>query len=37
MEHELDIPAFLKLTKAQRAAAWDRSPPKPMPAFEREI
>lgn len=30
------VPAFLRLTRAQRAAAWERNPPKPMPAFNDE-
>lgn len=33
----LDVPDFLKLTAADRRRAWDRHPPKPMPAFGREM
>lgn len=29
------IPAFLRLTAEERRAAWERNPPKPMPAEER--
>ena len=35
--HPLDIPACLLLTAEQRCAGWKRQPPKPMPAFGREL
>jgi hypothetical protein len=35
--HPLDIREFLTLSPAQRVAAWKRQPPKPMPAFGREL
>ena len=35
--HSLDIPACLLLTAEQPAADWKRQPPKPMPAFGREL
>ena len=31
MEDDLTIPAFLRLTEAQRKEAWERNPPKPAP------
>ena len=33
----LDLPDFLKIPAADRRRAWDRHPPKPMPAFGREL
>ena len=33
----LDVPAFLKISAADRRRAWNRHPPKPMPAFGREL
>jgi hypothetical protein len=35
--HPLDIRACLLLTAEQRCAGWKRQPPKPMPAFGREL
>jgi len=32
----LDIPQFLKIPAQDRRRAWDRRPPKPIPAFDRE-
>ena len=37
MNDDLDIPEFLRLTKQQRAEAWIRQPPRPMPSFGREL
>jgi hypothetical protein len=33
----LAVPAFLRLSAEERTAAWGRNPPKPMPAFGREL
>ena len=30
------IPYALRLTKEERAAAWERNPPRPMPQFGQE-
>jgi hypothetical protein len=33
---ELDIPDFLRISQAERRKAWEKNPPKAMPAFGRE-
>jgi hypothetical protein len=33
----LAVPDFLKISVADRRLAWERNPPKPMPAFGREM
>jgi len=33
----LDIPEFLKISAAVRRLAWERTPPRAMPAFGREL
>jgi hypothetical protein len=33
----LAIPRFLRISQADRAKAWEKSPPKPIPNFGREI
>jgi hypothetical protein len=33
----LAIPRFLRISQADRAKAWEKSPPKPIPNFGREV
>jgi len=33
----LDVPDFLQIPAADRRRAWDRHPPKPIPAFRRDV
>lgn len=33
MDDDLSIPDFLRISSEERAQAWERTPPRPMPAF----
>ena len=37
MEHNLEIPEFLKIPAEVRRKAWEENPPKPMPKFDERI